>query len=84
MTVIGLPPSFGAQRRILEYHKDLSIEIIRKNLLEEALRLKGDKTRQLQGHVPLNVIREDSRQRKREKVWCEHCSRFLTRSTPQS
>jgi len=32
MTLMGLPPSFGTQRRILESRKDLSMEIIRKDL----------------------------------------------------
>jgi len=32
MTLIGLPPSFGTQRRILESRKDLSMEIIKKDL----------------------------------------------------
>jgi hypothetical protein len=32
MTLMGLPPSFGTQRRILESRKDLSMEIIKKYL----------------------------------------------------
>ena len=39
MTLMGLPPSFGTQRRILESRKDLSMEIIKKDLRQEALRL---------------------------------------------
>jgi len=32
MTLMGLPPSFGTQRRILESRKDLSMDIIKKDL----------------------------------------------------
>ena len=78
MTLMGLPPSFGTQRRILESRKDLSMDIIKKDLLQEALRLKAEQAQQPQGPLAINLTREDSRRRKREKVWCEHCSRFVT------
>jgi len=84
MTLMGLPPSFGTQRRILESRKDLSMEIIKKDLRQKALRLKAEQAQQPQGHLAVNLTREDSRRRKREKVWCEHCSRFVTTHTPQS
>ena len=35
MTLMGLPPSFGTQRRILESRKDLSMDIIKKDLRQE-------------------------------------------------
>jgi hypothetical protein len=61
MTLMGLPPSFGTQRRILESRKDLSMEIIKKDLQQEALRLKTEQSQQPQGHVAVNLTREDSR-----------------------
>jgi hypothetical protein len=36
ITLVGLPPSFVAQRTILESQKDLSMEIIKKDLRQEA------------------------------------------------
>jgi hypothetical protein len=36
MTLMGLPPSFGTQRRICESRKDLSMDIIKKDLRQEA------------------------------------------------
>jgi hypothetical protein len=69
ITLSGLSPSFGTQRRILESRK------------EEALRLKAE---QAQAHLAVNLTREDSRRRKRENLWCEHCSRIVTTHTPQS
>jgi hypothetical protein len=36
MTLIGLSPCFGTQRRNLESRKDLSMEIIKKELRHEA------------------------------------------------
>jgi hypothetical protein len=68
MTLMGLPPSFGTQRRILESRKDLSMEIIKKDLRQEASRLKSQQAQQPQGHLVVNLTREDSRRRKREKV----------------
>jgi hypothetical protein len=44
MTLMGLPPSFGTQRRILKSRKDLSMDIIKKDLRQEALRLKTEQT----------------------------------------
>ena len=52
MTLIGLPPSFGTQKRILE-----------------SLRLNAEQVQQVQGHLVVNLVREDSRRRKRKKVW---------------
>jgi hypothetical protein len=49
MTLMGLPPSFGTQRRILESRKDLSMEIIKKNLRQEALRFQAQQAQQPQG-----------------------------------
>jgi hypothetical protein len=60
------------------------MEIIKKDLRGEALRLKAEQAQQPQGHVAVNLTREDSRRGKREKVWCELCSRFVTTHTPQS
>ena len=60
------------------------MDIIKKDLRQEALRLKAEQAQQLQGPLAINLTREDSRRRKREKVWCEHCSRFVTTHTPQS
>jgi hypothetical protein len=42
MTIMCLLPSFGTQRRILESRKDLSMEMIKKDLRQEALRLKAE------------------------------------------
>jgi hypothetical protein len=70
MTLMGLPLFFGTQRRILESRKDISMEIIKKDLWQEALRLKAEQAQQPQGHLSVNLTREDSRPRKREKVWC--------------
>jgi len=36
MILMGLPLSFGSQTRILESRKDLSMEIIKKDLRQEA------------------------------------------------
>jgi hypothetical protein len=69
MTLMGLPPSFGTKRRILESRKDLSMDIVKKDLRQEALRLKAEQAQQLQGHLAVNLTREDSRRRKQEKVW---------------
>jgi hypothetical protein len=41
VTRMSLPASFGTQRRIVESRKDLSMEIIKKDLRQEALRLKA-------------------------------------------
>jgi hypothetical protein len=83
MTLMGLRPSFGTQGRILESRKDLSMEIVKKNLRQEALRLmeivkknlrqealrlKAEQVQQPQGHVAVNLTRENSRRREREKV----------------
>ena len=84
MTLMGLFPSFEAQRRILESWKDLSMEIIKIYLLQEALRLRAEQAQRPQENLAVNLTWEYSRQRKREKVWCEHCSRFETTHTPQS
>ena len=46
-----------------------TLEIIKKDLRPEALRLKAEQAQQPQGHVALNLTREDSRRRKQEKVW---------------
>ena len=81
MTLMGLPLSLEIQRRILESRKVLSMEIIKRDLRQEALRLKADQAQQTQGPLPINLTREDSRQRKREKVLCELCSRFVTTHT---
>jgi hypothetical protein len=35
MTLMGLPPSFGTLRRILESRKDLSMEIIKRGLQQK-------------------------------------------------
>ena len=43
MTLIGLPPSFGTKRRILESRKDIAIKIIKKDMPQEAFRLKAHK-----------------------------------------
>jgi len=59
------------------------MEIIKKVLRQEASRLKAKQAQQPQGHVAVNLTRECTRRRKREKVWCEHCSRFVTIHTPQ-
>jgi hypothetical protein len=77
MTLMSLP-SFGTQRRILESRKDLSIKIIKKDLRQEALRFKTVQAQQPQAHLVVNLTREDSRRRKREKVWFEHWLRFVT------
>jgi len=58
--------------------------IIKKDLREEASRLKAEQAQQPQGHLAVNLTREDRRRRKKEKVWCEHCSRFVRTHTPQS
>jgi len=84
MTLMVLFPSFGTQRRILERRKDLFMEIVKKDLRQEALRLKAEQDQQTQGHLAVNVTREDSRRGKRGKVWCEHCLRFVTTRNPQS
>jgi hypothetical protein len=67
MTLMGLPPYFETEGRILESRKDLSMEIIKKDLRQEALRLKDEQAQQPQGHLAVNLTREDSRRRKREK-----------------
>jgi hypothetical protein len=36
MTLMGLPPSFRTQKRILGSRKDLSMEIVKKDLRQEA------------------------------------------------
>ena len=61
MTLMGLPPFFGTQIRILESRKDLSMEIIKKDLRQEALRVKAEQAQQPQGHLAVNLTREDSR-----------------------
>jgi hypothetical protein len=43
MALMGLLPCFGSQRRMLESRKDLFMEIIKKDLPREALRLKLSK-----------------------------------------
>ena len=68
MTLMGLLPSFGSQIRLLESRKDLSMDIIKKDLRQEALRLKAEQAQQPQGALAINLTREDSRRRKREKV----------------
>ena len=47
MTLMGLPPSFGNQRRILESQKNFPMEIIRKDLRQEALRLKTEEAKDI-------------------------------------
>jgi len=46
MTLMGLPPSFETQRRILESRKDLPMEIFKKELRRESLRLKAEQAQQ--------------------------------------
>jgi len=53
MILMGLPPSFGTLRRILESRKDLSMEIVKKDLRQEASRLKGEQAQQPQEHLRL-------------------------------
>jgi len=43
------------------------MEIFKKDLRQEALRLKAEQTQQLQGNLAINVTREDRRRRRREK-----------------
>jgi hypothetical protein len=50
--------------RILNSRKDLSMKIIKKELWQKALRLKAKQTQQPQGHVALNLTREDIRRHK--------------------
>jgi hypothetical protein len=47
-TLMGLPPSFGTERRILEFRKDLSMEIVKKDLRQEVFRLKAEQSQQPQ------------------------------------
>ena len=61
MTLMGLTPCFGTQRRILESDKDLSIDILKKDLLQEVFRFKIEQAQQPQGHLSSNLTREDSR-----------------------
>jgi hypothetical protein len=42
MALMGLPSFFGTQRRILESRKDLPMEIIKRDMGQEALRLKAE------------------------------------------
>jgi len=64
-TPMGLPPSFGTQRRILESRKDLSMDIIKKDhVRQEALRLKAEQDQQLQERLAAYLTREESRRRK--------------------
>ena len=67
MTLIGLSPSFGTPRRILESRNDLSMEMIKKDLRQEALILKAEQAQQPQGHLALDLTTQDSHRRKREK-----------------
>jgi hypothetical protein len=67
MTLMGLPPSFGTQRRILESRKDLSMDCFKKDLRQEALRLKAEQAEQPQGSLGINLTREDSRRPKQKK-----------------
>jgi hypothetical protein len=60
------------------------MEIIKKDLWQQALRIQAEQAQQPQGHLVVNLTKEDSRRRKREKVWCEHCSRFVTTHTAHS
>jgi hypothetical protein len=60
------------------------LEIIKTDLRQETLSLKAEQAQQIQGHFAVNLARKDSRRCKRGKVWCEHCSRFVTTHTPQS
>jgi len=41
MTRMGLSPSLGTQRRILDSRNNLSMEIVKKDLWQEILRLKA-------------------------------------------
>jgi len=65
MTLMGLPPSFGPKKNS-GISKDLAMEIIKKDLQQEALRLKAEQAQQPQGHLVFNLTREDSRRSKRE------------------
>jgi len=84
MVRMGLSPSFGTQRRILESPNNPSMQIVKKDLRQESLRLKAEQAQQPQGYLAVNSTSEDSRRRKREKVWCEHCSISVTTRNPQS
>jgi len=84
MVRMGLSPSFGTQRRILESPNNPSMQIVKKDLRQESLRLKAEQAQQPQGHLVVNLTSEDIRRRKREKVWCEHYSRFVRTHTPQN
>jgi hypothetical protein len=53
------------------------MEIIKKDLRQEALRLKAEQAQQSQEHLAVNLTRQDSRRRKGQKVWCKHCSSFV-------
>jgi len=68
MTLMGLPPSFGTQRRILESRKDLSMDIIKKYLRQEALRLKAEQAQQLQGNLAVNLTRRQTSAQTRRRL----------------
>ena len=54
MTRMGLSPSLGTQRRILDSRNNLSMEIVKKDLWQEILRLKAQQAQQPQGYLAVN------------------------------
>jgi hypothetical protein len=64
MTFMGLLSFLGTQTKNLGTLKNLSMEIIKEDLREEALRLK-EQTQPLQGHLVVDITRDSSRQLKR-------------------
>jgi hypothetical protein len=81
---MGLPPISGTQINIPYSLKGLFMESIKKDLRQEALKLKAEQAQPQQEHLVVNPNREDSLRCKREKVWFEHHSRFVITHTPQS
>ena len=64
MALLGFPSSFGTQNRILKSRKDPCIEIIKKDLRQEALRSKALQSQLIQEYLAVNFIRKDSHRHK--------------------
>ena len=50
-------------------------------LATRSLETETEQAKPLQGHLEVNLTREDILRHKREQVWCEHCSHLRAAGT---
>jgi gag-polypeptide of LTR copia-type len=94
MILMGLPQAFDTQRRIIEARPELKLEDVKRDLRQEALRLRAQEahaqmlgmqgmfgTSPMPGHSIVHL--SQSQTRKRERKWCPHCKSNVYHDPPE-